>query len=65
MTGTMPAAARPATASTSASFSGSVCGPPPEKLTTSMPSAAAASKAAMISGVFATLPDGVGSVKTR
>ena len=51
--------------STIASFAGSVCGPPPEKLITSIPSATAASNAAMISGVFATWPIGVGTVKTR
>ena len=49
----------------SASFAGSICGPPPEKLITSMPSFTAASKAATISGVFATCPIGVGTVKTR
>ena len=38
MTGTTPAAATLRTASTSASLAGSVCGPPPEKLITSMPS---------------------------
>jgi hypothetical protein len=36
-----------------------------EKLTTSIPSFAAASNAARISGVFATWPIGVGTVKTR
>ena len=65
ITGTTPAAARSCTASTSASFAGSICGPPPEKLTTSMPSFTASSNAAMISGVFATCPIGVGTVKTR
>ena len=65
MTGTTPAAATLWIASTSASFAGSICGPPPEKLITSMPSFTAASKAAMISGVFATWPIGVGTVKTR
>ena len=65
ITGTTPAAARLWIASTSASFAGSICGPPPEKLTTSMPSRTAASKAATISGVFATCPIGVGTVNTR
>ncbi len=65
MTGTTPAFATLRTASTRASFAGSVSGPPPEKFTTSIPSATAASKAATISGVFATLPTGVGTVKTR
>jgi len=65
ITGTTPAAATLWIAATSASFAGSICGPPPEKLITSMPSRTAASKAAMISGVFATCPIGVGTVKTR
>ena len=65
ITGTTPAAATLWTASISASFAGSTCGPPPEKLITFIPSATAASKAAMISGVFATWPTGVGTVKTR
>ena len=65
ITVTTPAATTPCTASTSASFAGSICGPPPEKLITSIPSATAASKAAMISGVFATWPIGVGTVNTR
>ena len=65
ITGTTPAAATLWIASISASFAGSTCGPPPEKLITSMPSATAASNAAMISGVFATWPIGVGTVNTR
>ena len=65
ITGTTPAAATLRTVSIIASFAGSVCAPPPEKLITSMPSATAASNAAMISGVFATWPIGVGTVKTR
>jgi hypothetical protein len=65
MTGTTPAAATFATASTRASFAGSVCAPPPEKLMMSIPSRTAASKAATISGVFATVPIGEGTVKTR
>ena len=51
ITGTTPAAATLWIASTSASFAGSTCGPPPEKLSTSMPSATEASNAATISGV--------------
>ena len=65
ITGTTPATATLWIASISASFAGSTCGPPPEKLMTSMPSLTAASNAAMISGVFATWPIGVGTVKTR
>jgi hypothetical protein len=64
-TGTTPAAARSCTALTSASLAGSISGPPPEKLTTSMPSFTAASNAPTISGVSATWPIGVGTVKTR
>ena len=60
ITGVTPAAATLWIASISASFAGSVCGPPPEKLITSIPSLTAASNAAMISGVFATWPTGVG-----
>ena len=65
MTGTTPAAAMLETASTSASLAGSVIGPPPEKLITCMPSRTAASNAATISGVWAVLPIGVGTLKTR
>ena len=65
MTGTTPAAATLRTASTSASLAGSVCGPPPEKLITSIPSRTAASKAATISGVLPTWPTGVGTLKIR
>ena len=57
ITGTTPAAATLWIASISASLAGSVCGPPPEKLITSMPSATAASKAATISGVLAPVAD--------
>ena len=65
ITGTTPAAATLWTTSTSGSFAGSVIGPPPEKLITSIPSATADSNAATISGVFATRPTGVGTVNTR
>ena len=65
ITGTTPAAATFAIVSIIASFAGSVSEPPPEKLITSMPSATAASNAATISGVFATWPIGVGTLKTR
>ena len=65
MTGTTPAAATFAIVSIIASLAGSVSGPPPEKLITSIPSSTAASKASMISGVLARLPSGVGTVKTR
>ena len=65
MTGTTPAFTTFVTASYIASLTGSVCGPPPEKLMTSMPSATASSNAFTISGVFATLPIGVGALKTR
>ena len=65
ITCTMPAATTECTAATSASFAGSTSAPPPEKLITSMPSFTAASNAATISGVFATCPIGVGTVKTR
>ena len=65
ITGTTPASATLRTASYIASFAGSVCGPPPEKLMTFIPSATAASNACTISGVFAWWPSGVGTVKTR
>ena len=65
ITGTTPASAMLCTASYIASFAGSVCGPPPEKLMTFIPSATAASNALTISGVFASWPSGVGTVKTR
>jgi hypothetical protein len=65
ITGMTPAAATFATVSIRASLTGSTCGPPPEKLRTCIPSRTAASKAATISGVFATCPMGVGTVKTR
>jgi hypothetical protein len=51
ITGTTPASTVLCTASYIASFAGSVCGPPPEKLMTFIPSATAASKACTISGV--------------
>ena len=65
ITGTTPASAVLCTVSYIASFAGSVCGPPPEKLITFMPSATAASNALTISGVSASWPSGVGTVKTR
>ena len=66
ITGTTPAATTFVIVSISASLTGSVCGPPPEKLITFMPSATADSKAAMISGVSAiSPPSGVGTLNTR
>ena len=65
ITGTTPAATTFRTAAISASFAGSVAGPPPEKLMTSIPSRTANSKASTISGVSATMPTGVGTVNTR
>jgi hypothetical protein len=65
MTGTTPASATLWTALMSASFAGSTSGPPPEKLITSIPSVTADSNAATISGVSASSPNGVGTVKTR
>jgi hypothetical protein len=65
MTGTTPAAAVFRTVSIIASVAGSLSAPPPEKLITSIPSRTAASNAATISGVFATWPIGVGTLKTR
>ena len=65
ITGTTPAAATFRTVSIIASLTGSVSGPPPEKLITFIPSPTADSNAATISGVFATWPIGVGTVKTR
>ena len=65
MTGTTPAATTFCSVSTIASFAGSVCVPPPEKLMTSMPSRTADSNAATISGVFAVNPARVGTLKTR
>ncbi len=65
ITGTTPASATFWTVRMSASFAGSVSGPPPEKLITSIPSFTAASNAATISGVSASSPNGVGTVKTR
>ena len=55
----------PVRTSTIASFAGSVCGPPPEKLITFMPSLTACSNAAAMSGDSAMLPAGVGTLKTR
>src|SRR5581483_4355139 len=67
ITGTTPAAATLRTVSIIASFAGSLSGPPPEKLMTSMPSATALSNAFAISGVSAKLPPtiGAGTLKTR
>ena len=66
ITGTTPAAATLSSASISASLDGSISGPPPEKLITSMPSFTAASKASTISGVKASSPPvGTGTSKTR
>src|SRR6185437_15646425 len=65
ITGTTPASTVLCTVSYIASFAGSVCGPPPEKLMTFMPSVTADSNAATISGVSASCPSGVGTVKTR
>ena len=65
MTGTTPAFTTLATVSYIASLTGSVCGPPPEKLMTSMPSATASSNAFTISGVLAMFPIGDGALKTR
>ena len=65
ITGTTPAAVTLRMTSIIASLAGSVSAPPPEKLITSMPSRTANSKAAAISGVLATWPIGVGTLKTR
>jgi len=67
ITATTPARTTFATAGTSASVRGSACGPPPEKLITSIPSRTAASNAATISGEFAEQhpPSGSGTLKTR
>ena len=67
MTGTTPARTTFATVGIIASVRGSACGPPPEKLMTSMPSATAASNAATISGVVPEQqpPSGSGTLKTR
>src|SRR5581483_10757198 len=65
ITGTTPASTVLWTASYIASFAGSVCGPPPEKLMTFIPSVTADSNAATISGVSASWPSGVGTVNTR
>ena len=69
MTGTTPARATFAITSTIASEAGSPCGPPPEKLMTSIPSVTAASNAAAISGVFAEQQSsgkiGLGRLNTR
>ena len=65
--GTTPARTTLATVSISASVRGSACGPPPEKLITSIPSCTAASNAATISGVVPEQhpPSGSGTLKTR
>ena len=67
ITGTTPAFATFATTCVNGSPSGSLCGPPPEKLITSIPSATADSKAATISGVLALQqpPSGAGRLNTR
>ncbi len=67
ITGTAPALTTLVTTWTIGSRAGSDCGPPPEKLTTSIPSAIAASNAAMISGVLALQqpPSGAGWLNTR
>ena len=54
ITGTTPARATFATASRIGSVDGSPIAPPPEKLSTSMPSSTADSNASMISAAFAT-----------
>ena len=56
ITGTTPAAATFLIVSIIASFTGSISGPPPEKLITFIPSFTALSKAATISGVSAKSP---------
>ena len=53
ITGTTPARTTFVTAGIEDVVRGSACGPPPEKLMTSIPSRTAASKAATISGLFA------------
>ena len=65
--GTTPARTTLATVSISASVRGSACGPPPEKLITSIPSCTAASNAFTISGVDPEQqpPSGSGTLKTR
>ena len=67
MIGTTPARTVFATAGIIASVRGSACGPPPEKLMTSIPSATAASNAATISGVVPEQqpPSGSGTLNTR
>ena len=69
MIGTTPARTTFATAGMRMSVRGSACGPPPEKLMTSIPSRTAASKAAMISGLLAEQQPpsgaGAGTLKTR
>src|SRR5438445_12464129 len=65
MTDTTPAAATLRTTSIIASFAGSVSGPPPEKLITSMPSRTRDSQAAAVSGVVDVSPLGVGVLDTR
>ncbi len=65
--GTTPARTTLATVSINASVRGSACGPPPEKLITSIPSRTASSNAATISGVVPEQqpPSGSGTLKTR
>ena len=69
MTGTTPALTTFVTASMRMSVRGSACGPPPEKLMTSIPSLTAASKAATISGLLAEqhppIGAGFGTLNTR
>ena len=69
MTGTTPARLMFLTASMRMSVRGSACGPPPEKLMTSIPSRTAASKAATISGLLAEQQPpsgaGAGTLNTR
>ena len=66
ITGTTPAAATLSVATSSASAAGSISGPPPEKLITSMPSRTAVSKALTICGVNASSPPvGTGAARSR
>ena len=67
MIGTTPARTTLATVWISASVRGSACGPPPEKLMMSIPSATAASNAETISGVVPEQqpPSGSGTLNTR
>src|SRR6266516_3061641 len=65
ITGTTPAAATLLMTGIITSFNGSDSGPPPEKLTTFIPSATADSNASAISVDSAMWPIGVGTLKTR